>query len=222
MPSPRLNRGSSRRNSPSFWSSFKLGGTQSVFRCSRKPLNNTLYVSDIQRCILWAMYVTQFGQYVLVTISPTIFLNGYLLPMWKRHINLATKSITFNRCLNIMTGVPVLTIWRRHSHILHSKVGKILTLQIYSTYCLLLIDSHVHPEPICYNSKQFRRSTFSAQYHSRHIIWEKWISAVCAVASINLPQRCIKSVQNSQLWTPIPCVNWRGLGTQSYWTSGQL
>jgi hypothetical protein len=82
----------------------------------------------------------------------------------KRHIDLATKSITFDRCLSKMT------ILRRHCDILHSKAGTIITLQMFSTYCLLLINGEVHAEPICYVSKQSRTSPLSALYHSSYII----------------------------------------------------
>ena len=112
-----------------------------------------------------------------------MFLNGYISPTCKRHIDPATKSIRFDRCLSIMTGVPVLTIWRRHCHIWHSKAGTILTLQKFSTYSLLLINGEVHEEPICYIPKQFSTSPSSAPYHSRHIICETRMSAECAEVS---------------------------------------
>jgi hypothetical protein len=40
LASPQMNRSGSRWNSPSTWSSLKLGGRQSTFRHSGKPLNN--------------------------------------------------------------------------------------------------------------------------------------------------------------------------------------
>ena len=163
MASPQINRSVSRRNSPSAWSSLKFGGRQLAFRLWGKPLNSAKSISDIPRFILWGIYQSQFAEWVPVTISLLRSLNGYVLPMWKRHIDLGTKSITFDRCLSTMTGVLVLTIWRRHCHILHSKAGTMLTLQKFETYCPLPINGKVHAEPICYLSKQFRTSPRSVE-----------------------------------------------------------
>jgi len=95
----------------------------------------------------------------------------------KEHINLERKSITVDKCLSVMTGVPVSIIWRRHCHILHFKADMMLSLQKLSTYCPLLIHGKVDAEPICYVWKQFRPSLSSALYHSRYIISEKRMSA---------------------------------------------
>jgi len=100
-----------------------------------------------------------------------------------RHIDLATKSITFDRCSSTMTIVPVLTLWRRRCHILHSKAGMIMTLQKFSTNCPLPIHYEVHGEPICHVSKQLRTSPLSTLYYSRYIITEKCMSAECAEVS---------------------------------------
>jgi hypothetical protein len=118
-----------------------------------------------------------------VTISPLIFEKGYTLPKWKMHIDLATKSITYNRCLSIVTGVQDLTIWRLLWQILHSKAGMILALQKFATYYLLPINSKAHTEPIRNICKQFWSSPISAPDHSRYIIWAKHISAECAAVS---------------------------------------
>jgi len=40
MASPRMSRGGSRKNSPSAWLSLRLGGRQSAWRCSGRPLSN--------------------------------------------------------------------------------------------------------------------------------------------------------------------------------------
>jgi len=82
-----------------------------------------------QRCILWDIYQSQFSIWVLVTISPPIFLNGYISAMWKRHIDPPTKSITLDRCWSTMTGEPDWTILRRNCRILPLKAVMILTLQ---------------------------------------------------------------------------------------------
>jgi len=79
-----------------------------------------------------------------------------------------------------MTSVPVLTIWRRHCHILPSKAGTILTLRKFSTYYQLPINGEIRTEPIFYIFTIVRKSHFSALSHNRYIIWEKLISAACA------------------------------------------
>jgi len=101
----------------------------------------------------------------------------------KRHIDLPTKSITFNRCSNTMTGVPDLTIWSRHCQILPFKAGTILTLPKFSTNYQLPINGETRAEPIFYASTIVRKSHFSALYHNRYIIREKLMSAACAEAS---------------------------------------
>ena len=69
-----------------------------------------------------------------------------------------------------MTSLPVLTIWKRHSHIFPCKVGTILTLQKFSTYYPLPINSEILPELILYTSHIVRMSHFSALFHHRYII----------------------------------------------------
>jgi len=97
-----------------------------------------------------------------------------------RHFNLVTTSITFDRWSCTITGIPVFTIWRRHSHILHSKAGTILTLQRFSTNCSLPINCKFHTERIFDISKLFRASPLSPLYYRRYIIWGKRMSAECA------------------------------------------
>jgi len=122
-----MTRCDSRRNSPSTWSRLKLGGMQPGFWSYGKQSNRVKYISDIRRCILWAIYQSQFREWVPGTISSLIFLNGHILAMWKRRIDLPTNSSTFNRCSITMTGVPVRTIWRRHCRMFPFKAGTILT-----------------------------------------------------------------------------------------------
>jgi len=45
-----------------------------------------------------------------------------------------------------MTGVPVLTIWRRYGCILPFKAGMIFTLQMFSTYYPVPMDGKIHAE----------------------------------------------------------------------------
>jgi len=94
--------------------------------------------------------------------------------MWKRHIDLPTKSITFNRCWITMT------IWKRHSHMLPCKAATILTLQKFSTYYPLPINGEIILEPILYASTIARTSHSSAPCHHTYIIWERLMSAECA------------------------------------------
>jgi hypothetical protein len=154
-----------------------------AFWSSGKPSTNVKSISDIQRCISWAVYETQFGERVPVTISPPIFLNGYISPMWKKHIDLSLQSITLKRCLNTMTCVLVLTIWRRHCHMLPIKAGRILTLRNVSTYYQLPTNGAILVEPIFYASTIVSKRHFSDPYHNRYIIWEKFMSAVSAEVS---------------------------------------
>jgi len=115
----------------------------------------------------------QWLKYILLMISA----------LWKRHIDLPTKSITFNRCWSTMSGVPVLTIWRRHCYIVPFKAGTILTLRKFSAYYQLPINSEICAKPIFYASNIVRKSHFSAAYHNSCIIWEKLMSVECAEVS---------------------------------------
>jgi len=103
--------------------------------------------------------------------------------MWKRQIDLPTKSIKFDRCSSTMTGVLVLTVWRRHFHILPCKAGTILNWQKFSTYYPLPINGQILAESIFYASSIVRRSHFSTLCHHRYIIWEKPMSAKSAEVS---------------------------------------
>jgi len=47
----------------------------------RKSSNSVYYISKIRRCILWAIYSSQWGEWVPSTISPLIFLHGYISAM---------------------------------------------------------------------------------------------------------------------------------------------
>jgi len=137
----------------------------------------------MQRFILCDINPRKCGELILLTISPPRFLNGYILAMSKRHIDLSIKSITFRRCSSTMTGVPVLTIWWRHCCILPFKTATILTLQQFSTYYLIPIHGEILSKPIVYASSIVRTSHYSAPYHNRYIIWEKLMSAECAEVS---------------------------------------
>jgi len=183
MVSLRISRCSSTRNSPSGVVSLMHVVIQSALRSFGKPLRSLLYFSDIQRCILWAIYHTQFSQWIRATISRKIFLNSNISAMLQRHINCPTKLITFDWCSSIMTCTPVFTIWRRYCHILPFKAGTISTLQYLSTYCLLLTNSKLHADHNFYASSIVRTSHFSAMHPNRYIIWEKPLSAVIAEVS---------------------------------------
>jgi len=89
-----------------------------------------------------------------------------------------------------MTCLLILNICKRHCCILRFKSVMILSLQKFSTYCPLLINGMIHPDPIFYTSSIVRRSHFSAPYHNRYIIWEKPMSAECAEVS-NKPHSAI-------------------------------
>jgi len=178
-----MSRWGARRNYPSAWSSMKLGGGQLAFKMSGILSNCMLYILDTSRSMLWAIDQSQFSKWVLVTIWQPIFLNGYILWMWKRHMDLLTKSIAFNRGLGPVTGVQVLTIWRRHCRNFTFKVSVILALQIVSTFNPPPIHGKIVRDPIIYTSSIVRKSHDSTPYHKGSITWEKVISAVCADAS---------------------------------------
>ena len=46
----------------------------------RKSIEQQVIILDMQRCILGAISQSQLGEWVPVTISPPIFLNGYISP----------------------------------------------------------------------------------------------------------------------------------------------
>jgi len=118
-----------------------------------------------------------------MTISRPRFRKGYISVMWNRYIDLQIKPITFNRWSNKMTGVPVLTIWRRHCLILPFMIGTILTPERFSPYYQVPIISKILAEPVLYDSSILRKSHFSAQYYNSYIMWEKPMSAECAEVS---------------------------------------
>ena len=85
----------------------------------------------------------------------------------KRHIKLPTKSIIVERYLVIMTHALVLTVWRRHCHILQFTAHKILTVQNVSTSHWLLINSKIHSAPIINISNILRMVHSSTLYLNR-------------------------------------------------------
>jgi hypothetical protein len=131
-----------------------------------------------------SIYQSQSSKWILATISPPVFLYGYLLAMWKRHFNLPTKSTDFDTCSSTMTILPVLTLRKRHFHIMPCKADKIFTRQKISTYYPLPTNSQILTEPIIYTSSIVSRSHFSALLcHHRYINWEKLTSTECAEVS---------------------------------------
>jgi hypothetical protein len=78
-----------------------------------------------------------------------------------------------------MTGVPVLTLWRRHSY-LELEGWYDVDPGNVSTGFPLLINGEVHVAPICYVSNEHKTSPLSTPYHGRYIIWEQPMSVKCA------------------------------------------
>jgi len=154
-----------------------------MFRNSGTTSNNMYSISDNQRCISWAMYQSQFSEWVLVRMSPPIFLKGYMSATRKWQIHRTTKSIILDRFSSKMTGLLVLTIWRRHSHILPCKAGMILTCQKLSTNYPLLINIEMLAEPTFYASSIVRMIDFSALGHHRYFISDKPMCVECAEVS---------------------------------------
>jgi len=103
--------------------------------------------------------------------------------MWKRHIDLPIYSIACGRCPRTMTGQPVLTIWKRDSHILPCQAGTTIIQQMFSTCYPLPMNGKLLAQPICYSSRSVGTSYFSAPCHHRFIIWEKLMSGKCAKVS---------------------------------------
>jgi len=131
-------------------------------------------ISHISESILW------MGS---VTILPPIFLSGYITSMWERHMDQTAKWITFDMCSSTMTGLPVSTIWRRHSHILPCKANTIFTEQKISMYYSMPINSEILAEHIFYASRIVRTSHCSALCHVQYIIWEHLMSMECSAES---------------------------------------
>jgi len=154
-----------------------------VVRKLRKTIQQCEIHFGHPRWILWATYQSQFAEWVLAILAPLIFLAGYISAIWTRYVDLPTKSTTFNRCSSKVTGVLVLTMWRRHGHILPFKAGMILTLQKISTYYQLQINSKICTEPIFDAFTIVKKCHFSAPYHNRFIIWVKLMSVACAKVS---------------------------------------
>jgi len=94
MVSQRLTRCCSRRNFPTAGLSLKLGGGQSVFRRPGNPSNTMRTILYNKRRISWAIYLSQFGQQVMATMSPPTFLTSYISTMSKTHIDLPPMLIT--------------------------------------------------------------------------------------------------------------------------------
>jgi len=174
----RMSRWVLIKNCPSTWSKLKPKGRQLVFRICGNPSNSVYYILTIQWCIRWAICQCRFGEWVPVTTSPVIFLNGFISAMWKRHMDLQTHTVTLNRCSSKMTGVLVLTICRRHCLILPSKASTILTRHKFSTDYPLPMNSEILPEPTFYASSIVRKSHFSAPDLNLYSIWEKRTSVV--------------------------------------------
>jgi len=183
MVSYRMSRCGSRRNSTLACLILKFGGTLLAFRSSGTRSNSMKYILYTHQCMVQAMYHSQFGEWVLATISPQIFLNSFLSAMWKRHINLPTKSITLNWCSSTMTCIPVLTIWRRHCCIFPYNTCTMLTLTRFLTYYPVLTHGEILAEPILCASSIVKKSHFSTTYHNKYIILEKLMSIECAEVS---------------------------------------
>jgi hypothetical protein len=140
-------------------------------------------ISDIERCILSAIYQSEFAEWDPVTMSPLTCRSTYISAMWMRHSDLPTKSIIFNRCSSTMIGALVRTIWKGQWHLLPFEASTILTLWKVSTYYELPWNGGIWVEPISYPFPIVSKSYFPAPYHNRYIIWEKLMSAVCAEVS---------------------------------------
>jgi len=103
-------------------------------------------------------------------------------------------SITFNRCSSTMTGVPVLTIWRRHCQILPFMGGTILTLRKFSTYYQLPINGEICTESIFSRLHHgLKESSFRPLSQQVHHLRETHVCGVCT--SIKLTSLIHASVE---------------------------
>jgi len=155
-------------------------------------------------------------------MSPPIFLNSYISAMWKRNIDLPTKSITFDRYSSTMTGVPVSIICRRNSHNLPGKAGTKLTVQwfqptIHWLYTVKHSQSPSFTPPALSGWPVLPPHITMGTSFERH-------SCPLSVLKyqINLTQRCIRWFRNSQLWSAIWCTKSRELGKWHWWTGTRI
>jgi len=141
--------------------------------------------------------------------------------MWNCDIDLQTKSITFRRSSRTMTGVPVLTIWRRHCHILPFKGATIFILQSFLPtirYRYMTKYSQIPswtPPALSWRAIFPPCITTGTSFERNPCLWSE------QKHQIDLTQRCIRRFRNSQLWTAIPGANWRWMGTRGLWTGAQ-
>jgi len=76
-------------------------------------------------------------------------------------------------------------------------------------------NSEIIAEPIFYTSSIPRTSYFPPCVTTGTSFERKSCPRSVQKYQIDLTQRCIRWFRNSQLWTAIPCTNWRGLGKTS-------
>jgi len=145
-----------------------------------KQQKNAVLISKDMTCEL---YISLFGELVVMTISPQVLLKCYTsaMSMWYR--DFSTMSMTFNRCSCTITSLAVLTLCTRNSRIMPCNTGMISTDGKFATYCLLLRNVEFHSEPIWYTSIIVISSKLSSGYHNRYIICEKHLSMECAEVS---------------------------------------
>jgi len=212
----QISRHDSRKYSPPVSSSLKLGNRQLSFRSHGKWLNSVQYISDIQRCIWWAIHQSQLGEWVLTNISWPIFMNSCTSAMWKTHITLPTTSITFNRYRSTMN------IHGRYCHLLPCMAGIILTLQRFSTYNPLLIHGKIVVEP-SFMHRALSGGAISPPHMMTGISFERttYLWSV-QMYQINHTQGYIRRLLHSHNWTSILETHWRELGTLSEWTGAQI
>ena len=175
------------------------GNQHSECTDNHQTVYNTFQISTDALC---EPYITvKFGEWVLVSISPWIFMNGYIMVMSKQHINLATKSITFDRCSRTMASTPVPTIWRRHWGIFRVQAGMILPVQHYAVYYQLPINAEIPTEAVF---SIVKKSNMSAMYPNRYIIWQILMSVEDAKVLNNPTQSWVGGFRNSEHWIAIP------------------
>jgi len=129
------------------------------------------------------MQCSHFSEWNQWTVFPVIFQIGYLSRTWMRQLLTAIMNIMLDRCGSTIICILVLPTCRWHCYILPCLSDPILTLQTFSTFCLLQINRGIHAEAICHVYSIIRMSHLSTPFHSMYIIWEKCMNAECGEIS---------------------------------------
>jgi len=102
----------------------------------------------------------------------------YEEPYWS-----ANKANYIRQMLKLIRGVQVLTVIRKHCHILPIKAGMIVTLQKYAVYYPQPINCEIPAEHIICGCSIIRKSNVFSLWCNRYIIRVEYILTECAEVS---------------------------------------